>query len=31
MSIPFSDPPTFSQLTEVQDKYNKLLTVLKRP
>ncbi len=31
MSIAFSDPPTQSELLQVQDKYNELLTALKRP
>jgi hypothetical protein len=31
MSIPFSDPPTQAELLQVQDKYNELLTALKRP
>ncbi len=30
MSIPFSDPPTQAELLQVQDKYNELLTALKR-
>jgi hypothetical protein len=31
MSIYFSDPPTQSELLQVQDKYNELLTALIRP
>ncbi len=31
MSIAFSDPPTQTELLHAQDKFNELLTALKRP
>lgn len=31
LSISFTDPPTASELNQVQDKINEMLTGLKRP